>query len=226
MIFRQLFDQETSTYSYIIADPITKEAIIIDPVLEQTKRDLSLIKELELRLKFILETHVHADHISSASLIRKETQAQIAVSKHTNAKGADLFLEDRQELLIGDHKLLALSTPGHTNGCMSYYIDNKILTGDALFIRGCGRTDFQEGSAETLYNSVHNKIYILPDSTLIYPGHDYNGMSVSSVKEEKAFNPRLNLNVEKKEFIEIMNQLDLSKPQKIDIAVPANLKIN
>jgi glyoxylase-like metal-dependent hydrolase (beta-lactamase superfamily II)/rhodanese-related sulfurtransferase len=223
MIFRQLFDYETYTYTYLLADEDTREAILIDPVKEQLDRDLKLLKELKLKLKYSLETHVHADHITSANDIRERTGAKTVVSFKANVECADIRIQDSETLELGKYILKALYTPGHTDTCMSYLIEDMIFTGDAILNRGTGRTDFQSGSSETLYNSIKHKIFSLPDKTIIYPGHDYKGLPFTTVAEEKEFNPRINLKITEAEFIETMSNLKLANPKKIHEAVPANL---
>lgn len=222
-IFYQLFEKESSTYTYLIADPATKEAALIDPVLETADRDLTLIAELGLKLKYVLDTHIHADHITGAGEIRKRTQAQTAVSHDAHVDCADIALHDGQELFLGQRKILVLATPGHTNSCMSFVFENKVFTGDALLIRGCGRTDFQQGSSEKLYESVHKKLFTLPAGTQVYPAHDYNGQTASEIILEKKFNPRLGEGKTKAEFIQLMSELKLADPKKMHAAVPANL---
>lgn len=223
LFFRQLFDYDTWTYTYLIADPKTKEAALIDTVKEQVQRDLRLLNDLGLHLKFILETHVHADHITGADEIRHATGAKGVVGRHTNVSCADIRLDDGDQIQLGSFQIKALATPGHTNGCMSYLVEDRIFTGDALLIRGTGRTDFQQGSPETLYESITQKLFSLPDETLVYPAHDYKGLTVSSIGEEKKFNPRVGGEKSKEEFIEIMTNLKLAMPKKIQFAVPANL---
>lgn len=223
IIFHQLFEPESSTYTYIIADKKTKQAAIIDPVLETVDRDLKLINELGLNLQYVLDTHIHADHITGAGEIRKRTSAKTAVSQNANVDCVDIPLEDGQELLLGDKKITVISTPGHTNTCLTYAFEGAIFTGDALLIRGCGRTDFQQGSSDKLFESVREKLFKLPDETVIYPGHDYRGFTSSTVGLEKAHNPRLNLSISKDEFKRIMSELKLANPKKIHEAVPANL---
>jgi sulfur dioxygenase len=224
LIFRQLFDQETWTYTYLLADAKTKEGIIIDPVFEKFERDLRVIRELGIKLKYTLETHTHADHITGASKIKEATGAETVNGLNAGAECSDIKLDDGDTLNFGMYELKALSTPGHTDGCMSYYVAGMVFTGDALFIRGTGRTDFQQGSPEKLYESINEKIYALPDDTLIYPGHDYKGETVSSIKEEKLFNPRIALGTKLEDFVATMNNLNLANPKKIHEAVPANLK--
>nr|BFD59027.1 hypothetical protein CKG001_11340 [Bdellovibrio sp. CKG001]BFD62406.1 hypothetical protein BdHM001_10870 [Bdellovibrio sp. HM001] len=223
IIFHQLFDAESSTYTYLIADPKSKEAALIDPVLETVDRDLKLIEELGLRLMYVLDTHIHADHITGAGEIRRRTGVQTAVSKDAQVDCVDIPLEDGQELLLGDKKIHVLATPGHTNTCMTYVFEGRAFTGDALLIRGCGRTDFQQGSSERLYDSVTGKLYQLPAETIVYPGHDYRGMTSSTIGTEKMHNPRLNERISKEQFQQIMSDLKLANPRKIHEAVPANL---
>lgn len=224
LIFRQMFEKETSTYSYLLADAYTKEGILIDPVVETMTRDLKLLDELDIKLKYILDTHVHADHVTSSSSIKNATGAQVVLGKATGVECCDILLEDQQEIQFGEFKLKALSTPGHTNGCTSYLVENMVFTGDTLLIRGNGRTDFQEGSPERLYKSIKEKLFTLPDETLVYPGHNYAGLQVSSIAEEKKHNPRIGGGKTVEEFSQIMNNLNLPHPKKIDIAVPANLR--
>ena len=223
LIFYQLFEKETSTYTYLIGDPLTKEAILIDPVIEMVDRDTKLLNELDLKLKYILDTHVHADHVTSSGELRKRTGAKVGVSSAYDLSCADLHLEDGQELKLGEHTIKVIHTPGHTSGCLTYQLGDMIFTGDALLIRGCGRTDFQEGSSEKLFSSVREKLFNLPDETIIYPGHDYKGLTKSTIAQEKKWNSRLNTSISKVEFINIMKNLKLAQPKKIDEAVPANL---
>jgi sulfur dioxygenase len=224
MLFRQLYDRDTCTYSYLLADTDTREAVLIDPVLEQVDRDSLLLKELGLHLLYVIETHVHADHITGGGRLRERTGAQFAVCATGEVEGADLPLCDGDQIKFGRHSLEVRYTPGHTNSCASFYLveAGMVFTGDALFIRGCGRTDFQGGDASTLFHSVHQRILSLPPSTQIYPGHDYKGRTVTTVHEELAFNPRLGGGKTVEEFAAIMNNLNLAEPKKIQIAVPAN----
>lgn len=223
LIFHQLFEHESSTYTYLLADKDSKEAILIDPVIETVERDLNLIHELGLRLKYVLDTHVHADHVTAAGEIRKRTGAQTAVSKGARVDCVDLALEDGQTLEFGRFKVKALETPGHTNSCMSFVVNNMVFTGDAMLIRGTGRTDFQGGSAEKLYESVTGKLFTLPEETVVFPGHDYRGHTSSSIAQEKKYNPRIGGGKSKEEFVKIMKELKLAHPKKIHEALPANM---
>jgi len=224
MIFRQLYDRETCTYTYLLADKQSREAVLIDPVLEQVERDTTLLKEFGLTLVASVETHVHADHITGGGQLRELTGAKFAVSALGEVEGAEIQLRDGDTIAFGRHQLEVRSTPGHTAACTSFYLPEAgmIFTGDALFIRSCGRTDFQEGDSHTLYRSVHEQIFSLPDDTFIYPGHDYKGRTVSTVGEEKAFNHRLGGGRSVEDFATIMTELNLAHPKKIAVAVPAN----
>jgi sulfur dioxygenase len=226
VIFRQFTDPETSTHTYLLADEPSREAILIDTVLEQFDRDRTLLRELDLTLRYTLETHVHADHITAANLFRKEQGSEVAVSAAAGVTAADIELEDGDIVRFGSMTLEVFSTPGHTNGCVTYVCREQSMafTGDALLIRGCGRTDFQEGDASILFESVRNRIFALPDETLLFPGHDYKGRMMTSVGEEKRFNPRLQLDKSEADFVAIMEQLELAYPKKVDVAVPANLE--
>jgi len=219
---RQLFDRDSCTYTYLLVDPQTHEGAIIDGVKEQLTRDLKYIEELGIELLYAIETHVHADHISSAGLIRQKTGAQIVYNQAAAIKSIDIELCDGDILPLGQYQIKAISTPGHTCGCMSYYIENSVFTGDTLLIRGCGRTDFQQGSTEALYSSVTEKLFSLPEETVVYPGHDYNGNTCSTIVEEKKWNPRLGQQKSLTDFIRIMDNLNLALPKKINEAVPAN----
>lgn len=223
VLFRQLFDEKSWTYSYLLADLNTKEALLIDPVLEQAERDAKLIKELDLRLVYAVNTHVHADHITGSGKLKEMLEGCHSVISAASKAQADKHLSPGDTLGVGSVKLEARATPGHTNGCMTYvwHEQRKAFTGDALLIRGCGRTDFQEGSPERLYDSVHSQILSLPEDYNLYPAHDYKGQTTTTVAEELKYNPRLTKS--KAEFVDIMNNLNLSYPKMIDKAVPANM---
>jgi sulfur dioxygenase len=220
-MFKQLFDQESSTLTYLLVDDVTKEAAIVDPVDSHVDDYMRLIDSLGIDLKYALETHVHADHITASGLLRQKLGIQTAVGQQCGAESADLQLNHGDVISIGEQKIHVIATPGHTAGSVSFLWQDKIFTGDALLIHGCGRTDFQSGDAGKLYDSITQKILSLADETLIYPGHDYNGRRVSNVAQEKAINPRLSGKT-RDEFIALMNNLNLPKPKMIDIAVPAN----
>jgi len=222
MLFRQLFDRESSTYTYLIADQDSAEAILVDPVLEQVERDLKLLTELGLTLRYCLETHVHADHVTGAAQLRSRTGCLSVVPNQALVECADQFIQDGETLHIGGVEVQAIATPGHTDSHMAYLVSGThLLTGDALLIRGCGRTDFQSGDAGTLFDSVTQRLFTLPDATLIYPAHDYHGQTVSSVAEEKYWNPRF-VGRSRDEFRQFMNALNLPDPQKMMEALPAN----
>lgn len=220
MIFRQLFDADTWTYTYLLGDEQTRQALLIDPVREQVDRDLKLIDELGLKLAYVLDTHVHADHVTGAGLLRERTGATTAGGK-SGAKCVDRRLAHGEPIEVGAIKLVALETPGHTDDSLSFLVGNMVFTGDALFVRGTGRTDFQNGDPGRLYDSITEVLFTLPDDTLVYPGHDYRGMTVSTVGEEKRHNPRVG-GKGRDEFIRIMRSLGLPQPRKIHEAVPAN----
>ncbi len=227
MIFRQLFDPESSTFTYLIADEHSREAVLIDPVMEQVERDLRLLAELNLQLVYCLDTHVHADHVTAAGTLRSRTGCKTGVCAVAGVACADIALSDGHIIEVGQYTIEVRATPGHTSGCMTFLVNDggqiRAFTGDTIFIRGCGRTDFQGGDAATLYRSVHKQIYSLPDNTIIYPGHDYRGHHQSTVAEEKAHNPRLNIHISEEQFVRIMDNLNLGNPKKMAIAVPANL---
>lgn len=220
--FRQLFDGESSTYTYLLADVNSKEAILIDPVLEQVGRDCRIIKDLGLKLKYAMNTHMHADHITGTGMLKKLLPGCISVISKSSGAKADMLVDENDIIEFGCHHLSIRATPGHTNGCITYVSMDQgmAFTGDALLIRGCGRTDFQEGDPHTLFLSVHSQIFTLPDNFKLYPAHDYKGCTVTTVGEEKCYNPRLTKSIE--EFVDLMNNLNLPYPKKIDVAVPAN----
>jgi glyoxylase-like metal-dependent hydrolase (beta-lactamase superfamily II)/rhodanese-related sulfurtransferase len=225
MLFRQLFDPQSCTYTYLLADESSRHAVLIDPVFDLARRDSALIEELGLKLRWTLETHVHADHVTAAWLLRERFGSRIGIAAASGVQGADRLLAHGDRIEFGRRALEVRATPGHTAGCVTFVRDDHTMafTGDALLIRGCGRTDFQQGSAERLYDSVHGQIFALPESCLLYPGHDYRGLSVTSVGEEKLFNPRLGGQILREDFVGYMAHLGLPHPKLMDVAVPANL---
>ncbi|KAL7064766.1 hypothetical protein AAHC03_05766 [Spirometra sp. Aus1] len=223
LIFRQLFDPQSSTYTYLIGDARSREALIIDPVLEKAERDVDMVKALDLRLLYAINTHVHADHVTGTHRLKQAIAGcRSVISAMAKAK-ADVVFNDGDIIRCGGIELECRSTPGHTPGCTTFVLHSAgaAFTGDVLLIRGCGRTDFQEGSADQLYDSVHSKIFSLPRNYLLFPAHDYNGRAMTTVDEELRLNPRLTKS--KAEFIEIMNNLNLPRPKLMDHAVPLNL---
>jgi len=226
LIFRQLFDQQSSTYTYLLADSATAEAVLIDPVFEQARRDMALIEELGLRLLYTIDTHVHADHVTGAWMLKRCTGSQIAISSASGAEGADRYLAEGEHIKFGTRHLRVRATPGHTSGCISLVLDDETMafTGDCLLIRGTGRTDFQRGDAHAMFQAIHGKIFSLPATCLLYPAHDYRGLTVTSVGEEQRFNPRLGGELCEDDFAGYMSNLRLPHPKQIDVAVPANLK--
>lgn len=224
MLFRPLFDHDSSTHTYLIADETSGEAALIDPVDGQVDRDVQVLAELGLTLNYTLETHVHADHVTGADRLRARLGSATVVGRLAGVVCADVLAGDGDVLALGDLTIEVRETPGHTAGCVSYYLPQAaaVFTGDALLIRGCGRTDFQEGDAETLYRSVHERLFSLPDATRVYPGHDYRGRLVSTIGEEKVHNLRLGGGRGLASFVSLMTNLDLAQPKQIDVAVPAN----
>ncbi len=226
MIFRQLFEPSSSTYTYVLACQDTGKVALIDPVLETVERDLLELRQLDMKLSYTIDTHIHADHLTSATKMKAITDSKIAYPKQANLPCSDIEIEEGRIFRIGNIELIPLFTPGHTDHHYAYLIDNgvhkMVFTGDALLIDACGRTDFQSGDAGTLYDSIHKNLFNLPDETLVYPAHDYEGRYISSIGQEKARNPRLGNNKPKQEFVEIMQNLDLPYPKKIDFAVPGN----
>ena len=222
LLFRQFFDPESSTYTYLIADSQIKEAVLVDPVLEQVDRDLQVLDDLGLTLRYCLETHIHADHITGAGKLRQQTGCQVMVPQNATARSADRSLGDGETLIVGAVRIEPIATPGHTDSHLAYLVNNThLLTGDALLIRGCGRTDFQSGDAGSLYETVTQQLFTLPEDTLVYPAHDYKGRTVSTIGEEKRLNPRF-ADRSREQFITIMSHLGLSHPKKMNEAVPAN----
>jgi sulfur dioxygenase len=225
MIFRQLFDPASSTYTYLLGDEESREALLIDPVYEHVPRDLALLHELGLRLKSTLDTHVHADHVTGAWRLSQRCGSQIALAEAAGAEGVNLPLRHGARVSFGTRHVSVRATPGHTGGCLTYVLDDESMafTGDSLLIRGCGRTDFQGGSPQQLFTSVREQILTLPDACLLYPAHDYRGITVTSVAEERRFNPRLGGDVDLGDFTGHMNNLNLPHPKLMAVAVPANL---
>lgn len=222
MLFRQLFDEATWTYTYLIADPGTKEAILVDPVAEQVERDLRILKELGLTLRYCLETHIHADHITGTGKLRDATGCLGVVPADAQAVCADRVMRDGEVLQLGSLRIEAIATLGHTDSHVAYLVNGThLLTGDSLLIRGCGRTDFQSGNAGAMYDAITQRLFTLPDETLVYPGHDYKGETVSTIGEEKQWNPRF-VGQTRESFIDLMANLNLPNPKKIMEAVPAN----
>jgi glyoxylase-like metal-dependent hydrolase (beta-lactamase superfamily II) len=223
MIFRQLFDAASSSYTYLLADPATRAAVIIDAVLEQVERDAQIVRELGLDLQVVFDTHVHADHITGATALRERFGSRLAATRTGGPACTQLHLGDGDVVPFGGLAVRVLDTPGHTAGCLTYVVGNMIFTGDALLVRTCGRTDFQGGDPGLLYDSVTTKLFTLPDDTLVYPGHDYKGHTVTSIGEEKKHNARL-ANRSREDFITLMNNLNLAMPKRIKEALPANLE--
>lgn len=223
MLFHQLFEAESSTYTYLLADPKSKEAILIDPVIDTIERDIKLIQEYGFSLKFVCDTHVHADHITAADELRKRLGSRTCVSRHASLPCVDIPLKDGDVISFGPYSMRVIETPGHTNCSTCFYIDGRLFTGDTLLVRGCGRTDFQNGSSNELFHSVRTKLFSLPPETVVYPGHDYKGQTSTSIAMEKAFNPRLKDGTSEEEFVKIMANLGLPVPKKIHEALPANL---
>lgn len=224
MKIRQLFDYDTWTYTYLIWDESTKQAAIIDSVAEQVERDLQHIEELGLSLKYALETHIHADHITAAGPIRQRTGAQIVIHKNSGSECADILAEEGDVFSLGEQPIKVLHTPGHTNNDITYLIDGAAFTGDTLMVRDCGRTDFQLGSNKNMYHSLTEKLFKLPEDTMVFPAHDYKGFSQSTIGEEKQFNNRVGQNKSYQDFSTIMDNMNLPNPKRIDIAVPGNMQ--
>ena len=224
MIFKQVFDQKSSTYTYIIASAEGREALIIDPVLENVEDYIKLLTELNLKLVKVIDTHIHADHVTGAGKLRDKTQCVTIMGEHTPTDAVEIKVKDEEIIKLDQLKIKALYTPGHTSDSFSFLMDNYLFSGDTLLINGTGRTDFQNGNSKDAYNSLFNRLLKLPDETLVYPAHDYKGEKVSTIGKEKKFNPRLQVN-NVEEYIEIMNNLNLNKPAAIDFNVANNLKL-
>ena len=224
MIFKQVFDTKTSTYTYLIASAKGREAVIIDPVLENVEEYIVLLKELDLRLVKVIDTHIHADHITGATKLKQVTNCITLMGEHTPAETVEIKVKDNEIIEIDSLKIKSLYTPGHTSDSYSFLLDNYLFTGDTLLINGTGRTDFQNGSSKDAYNSLFNNLLKLPEETLVYPGHDYNGKLSSTIGNEKKFNPRLQVK-SVDEYVDIMSKLNLAKPKMIEINVSRNIQL-
>ena len=224
MLFRQLFDTKSSTYTYLIASAKGREALIIDPVEENVDEYVNYLKELDLKLVKVIDTHIHADHVTGASKLKNNTNCSTVMGENSPAETVDIRLKDEETIEIDQLKIKALYTPGHTSDSYSFLMNNYLFSGDTLLINGTGRTDFQNGSSKDAYNSLFNKLLKLPEETILYPGHDYNGKKSSTIGNEKKFNPRLQVD-SVDQYIEIMSNLKLSKPKMIDTNVSRNLML-
>ena len=223
MIFKQLFDTKSSTYTYIISSGKGREALIIDPVIENTNEYIKVLKNLDLQLVKVIDTHVHADHISGLNELSKRTNCTKIMGKHSVSEVVDIRVKDNEKIKIENIELISMYTPGHTDCSYSFLMNDRVFTGDTLLINSTGRTDFQNGSSYDAYDSIFNKLLKLPEKTLVYPAHDYNGKKHSTVENEKNNNPRLQVS-SAEEYAEIMDNLNLENPDMIDVAVPANIK--
>ena len=224
MIFKQVFDTKSSTYTYIIASGKGREAVIIDPVIENVESYIRLLNELDLKLVKVIDTHIHADHVTGASKLKLATNCFTLMGEHTPADAVEIKVKDDEIIKIDQIEIKAMYTPGHTSDSYSFLMDNYLFSGDTLLINGTGRTDFQNGSSKDAYNSIFNRLLKLPEDTILYPGHDYNGKESSTIGNEKKFNPRLQVkNVD--EYVELMSNLNLAKPKLIDINVSRNIKL-
>ena len=224
MFFKQVFDTKTSTYTYLVASAKGREAAIIDPVLENVDNYISLLKELNLKLVKVIDTHIHADHVTGASKLKQATNCVTLMGEHTLADTVEIKVKDNEIIDIDGLKIKSLYTPGHTLDSYSFLMDNYLFSGDTLLINGTGRTDFQNGSSKDAYNSLFHKLLKLPEETFVYPGHDYNGKLVSTIGNEKRSNPRLQVN-SVDEYVDIMSNLKLSKPKLIDINISRNIQL-
>ena len=224
MIFKQLFDTKSSTYTYLISSGKGREALIIDPVLENVGQYIDTLKELDLKLVKVIDTHIHADHVTGASKLKDVTKCSTIMGDHTPAISVEIKVKDDEYINLDNLKIKAMYTPGHTSDSFSFLMDNCVFSGDTLLINGTGRTDFQNGNAKDSYNSIFNKLLKLPEETLLYPAHDYKGQKVSTIGKEKKQNPRLQVK-SVDEYIDIMNNLDLKKPTEIDSNILRNIKL-
>ena len=224
MLFRQLFDKTSSTYTYLVASAKGREALIIDPVLEDVDKYIVLLNELNLKLVKVIDTHIHADHITGAGKLKDQTKCTTIMGDQTPAEAVEIKVKDEEIIKLDQLKIKALHTPGHTPDSFSFLMNNYLFSGDTLLINGTGRTDFQNGSAKDAYNSIFNRLLKLPEETLLYPAHDYNGKKFSTIGDEKKFNPRLQVNNEN-EYVQIMNNLKLPKPKLIDLNILSNIKL-
>ena len=226
MLFRQLYDAVSSTYSYLLADPASRKAVLIDPVFEKHRRDAALIRELELDLLYTIDTHCHADHVTGAWLMKRDLKSRIALSSAYGAANVDVGLAHGAEIRFGDCALEVRATPGHTSGCLSFVTTDHgiVFTGDALLVRGNGRTDFQQGSPHTLFRSIREQLFTLPDACAVYPAHDYEGRTSSTIGEEKTYNPRIGGDAREEDFVGYMENLGLPHPKQLSIALPANMR--
>jgi len=223
MIFEQLFDSKSSTYTYILSSGKGREALIIDPVIEKTNEYIKVLKNLDLKLVKVIDTHIHADHISGLNELSKRTKCSKIMGEHSSSEVIDIRVKDNEKIKIENIELLSLYTPGHTDCSYSFLMNDRVFTGDTLLINGTGRTDFQSGNSYEAYDSLFNKLLKLPEKTLVYPAHDYNGKKYSTIENEKNNNPRLQVS-SPEEYVKIMDNLNLKNPEMIDIAVPANIK--
>ena len=224
MIFKQVFDTESSTYTYLIASAKGREALIIDPVLENIEQYIKLLNELDLKLVKVIDTHIHADHITAASKLKNKTNCTTIMGEHTPSDAVEIKVKDNEIIYVDKLEIKVIYTPGHTKDSYSFLMNDYLFSGDTLLINGTGRTDFQGGNSDDSYNSIFNRLLKLPDETLLYPAHDYNNQKVSSIGKEKKFNPRLQVN-SVNEYIDIMNNLNLSKPKLMDVNVASNIKL-
>ena len=224
MLFHQLFDKNSSTYTYLIASAKGREALIIDPVLENIEQYIKLLNELDLKLVKVIDTHIHADHITAASKLKNKTNCTTIMGEHTPSDAVEIKVKDNEVIYVDKLETKVIYTPGHTKDSYSFLMNDYLFSGDTLLINGTGRTDFQGGNSEDSYNSIFNRLLKLPEETLLYPAHDYNGQTVSSIGKEKKFNPRLQVE-SVNEYVDIMNNLNLSKPKLMDINVASNIKL-